>query len=111
MATKPRRGNGHLPLYKSYVFKERDPIIDAFIALRASAKMSFSKIHEEGGPTTSTLRAWEHDKVKRPQHATIAAAASAVGATGLMFNSGNPYFITSVVQKPRATLWSKRAKP
>jgi hypothetical protein len=90
--------NGHAPLYKSYVFKDRDPIMDAFDALREGAKISYAKIHEQGGPTVSTLRAWSHARVKRPQHATIAAAASAVGATGVMFNSGHPYFITSVVR-------------
>src|SRR5215467_3375129 len=87
-------------LYRSYVFKDRDPVIDAFVALRADAKMSYAQVRNEGGPSTTTLSAWERGKTKRPQHATIAAAASAVGATGIMFNSGKPYFITSVVKKP-----------
>jgi len=86
-------------LYKSYVFKDRDPVIDAFAALRADAKMTYTQVRNQGGPTTTTLSNWERGKTKRPQHATIAAAASAVGATGIMFNGGKPYFITSVVKK------------
>src|SRR5262245_13688272 len=105
-----KRGNGSSPLYKSYVFKERDPILDAMAALRADAKISYQKIHEQGGPVATTMSAWETGKTKRPQHATIAAAASAMGATGVMFGGGNPYFITSVVQKPRASLWERKAK-
>jgi len=91
-------------LYKSYTFKDRDPIIEAFVALRAESKMSYTQVRNEGGPATTTLSNWEHGKTKRPQHATVAAAASAIGATGIMFNGGKPYFITSVVQKPHAKL-------
>jgi len=110
MAARRTGGNRHAPLYKSYVFKDRDPIMDAFDALREDAKMSYTKIHEQGGPTVSTLHAWSHGKVKRPQHATIAAAASAIGATGVMFNSGRPYFITSVVKPSlRLVVGTKRA--
>ena len=91
-------------LYRSYVFRERDPIIDAFIALRSDAKLSYSQVRKKGGPATATLSAWENGRTKRPQHATIAAAASAIGATGIMFGGGKPYFITSVVRKPQLRL-------
>jgi len=98
-------------LYKSYVFKERDPIIDAFIALRSEAKVSYSQVQRKGGPAATTLSAWENGKTKRPQHATVAAAASAIGATGIMFGGGKPYFITSVVRKPQLRLISGGRKP
>ena len=91
-------------LYKSYVFRDRDPILDALATLREDAKMSFTQVHNKGGPATTTLSAWESGKTKRPQHATVAAAASAIGATGIMFNGGKPYFITSVVRKAHLRL-------
>ena len=76
--------------YKCYLFRDQDPIVSAFRTARSDSKMSFKQIHEEGGPTVSTLRAWEMGKTMRPQFATIAAGTRAMGKHIIDLSSGKP---------------------
>ncbi len=73
-------------LYKSYVFKDRDPIMDELATARADEGVSFEETVAASGVSSSTLRNWERGKVKRPQFATVAAVARAYGATGISFS-------------------------
>jgi transcriptional regulator with XRE-family HTH domain len=73
-------------LYKSYVFKDRDPILDELATARADEGVTFEATTATSGVSTSTLRNWERGKVKRPQFATVAAVARAYGATGITFS-------------------------
>jgi len=73
--------------YKAYPFTEKDPIIDVLRTIKRDTEMKDSEITAAGGPTTSTLRNWFHGKTRRPQFATVAAAASAMGATSLPLTS------------------------
>lgn len=79
--------------YKSYMFREKDPIIDACRTAHGDAKMSYEDIHKEGGPATSTIYNWFHGKTRRPQFATIAAFALTVGKKGIMFRGGKPHLV------------------
>lgn len=76
--------------YKSYLFTDKDPVIDAFRTARSDSKMTYKQIRDEGGPTVSTLRGWEHGKVRRPQFATVAAAVRTVGKSVIDLSSGKP---------------------
>jgi len=74
-----------LMIYKSYVFRNKDPEIDVMRTLvqdhfggRLSGKQ-FSQIEEDGGPTSATMRNWFFGTTKRPQNATLEAAGRAMG--------------------------------
>lgn len=73
--------------YKAYPFIDKDPVIDVLRTLKRDTEMSDSEIMGGGGPTTSTLRNWFKGKTRRPQFATVAAAAVAMGATSLPLTS------------------------
>lgn len=73
--------------YKAYPFVDKDPIIDVLRTIKRDARMKDSQITAAGGPTTGTLRNWFGGKTRRPQFATVAAAAVAMGATSLPLTS------------------------
>lgn len=85
-AKHPRsNGSGPLRLYKSYVFRNKDPVIDE---LRTIVERHFGhqmrgkdlrEIAQDGGPSTSCMRAWFFGKTKRPQNPTVEAAGRAMG--------------------------------
>ena len=73
-----------LKLYKSYSFRNKDPVIDE---LRTLTQDEFGglrfkhlqAIEYHGGPSASCMRNWFHGKTKRPQSASIEAAGRALG--------------------------------
>jgi hypothetical protein len=78
-------GHGHLPTYKSYVFKTKDPVIDE---LRTIAEQHYGRringktlaeIAEDGGPSSGCMRGWFFGATKRPQNPTVEAAGRAMG--------------------------------
>lgn len=69
--------------YKAYSFQDKDPIIDVIRTIKKDAEMTDTEIMAAGGPTATTLRNWFKGHTRRPQFATVAAAASAMGATSL----------------------------
>lgn len=80
-----KKANGYMPpIYKSYVFRDKDPAIDA---LRTVVQQSYGKLttHElvdieaNGGPSHACMSAWFFGKTKRPQNATLEAAGRAMG--------------------------------
>lgn len=73
--------------YKAYPFVEKDPIIDVLRTVKSNTEMKDAEIYEAGGPTVSTLRGWFVGVTRRPQFATVAAAASAMGVTDLPITS------------------------
>lgn len=73
--------------YKAYPFVDKDPIIDVLRTIKRDKAMKDSQIHSEGGPSIGTLRNWFGGKTRRPQFATVAAAAMAMGQTSLPLTS------------------------
>lgn len=73
--------------YKAYPFLDKDPVIDLLRTVKRDTEMKDSEIHEAGGPAIATLRGWFDGKTRRPQFATVAAAASAMGLTSLPLTS------------------------
>ncbi len=69
--------------YKAYPFMEKDPIIDLLRTIKRDADMKDSQIHENGGPAVATMRGWFTGATRRPQFATVAAAAMAMGVDKL----------------------------
>jgi hypothetical protein len=72
------------PIYKAYLFKEKDPVIDE---LRTMAQDHYGdlsgkhlmEIETGGGPKVSTMRSWFFGKTRRPTNATIEAAGRSIG--------------------------------
>lgn len=85
MAAKKSNGHGRQPLYASYVFKDKDPAIDEFRTLvedhfgHRVANRDLTEISNDGGPNSSTMRAWLFGKTRRPTNATLEAAGRAMG--------------------------------
>ena len=71
------RGNG---LYRTYVFRDKDPVID--VLRTAKEEATISSIAESSGVSPSTLHGWFGGKTRKPQFATVVAVARAIGATG-----------------------------
>jgi transcriptional regulator with XRE-family HTH domain len=68
-----------LKLYRSYVFLDKDPVIDVVRTAMQDAKAKSAKIARDSGVSPTTLANWFHGPTKRPQFATVAAVASALG--------------------------------
>lgn len=80
-----KKADGRMPLYQSYLFRDKDPAIDE---LRTVIEDHFGKrvnskdltaISGDGGPTTGCMSAWFFGKTRRPQNATLEAAGRAIG--------------------------------
>jgi transcriptional regulator with XRE-family HTH domain len=77
-ATK-KKGNGALHLYRSYMFKDKDPVIDRIRTIVEDEGLSYSEIHTISGVSTSTLSNWFDGETRKPQYATIAAVTYSLG--------------------------------
>jgi hypothetical protein len=84
MATKPPKGT--MKLYKSYMFRDKDPAIDEFRTVmqdeygtRKLTRKMMKEVEEQGGPASTTIHSWFHGTTKRPMNATIEAAGRALG--------------------------------
>lgn len=68
--------------YKTYRFINKDPVIDKVRTLLQDVGMTNREVSNKSGISVSTLDNWFKGGVRRPQHASIAAA---IGATGYEF--------------------------
>ena len=68
-----------LNLYKTYSFKEKDPVIDQLRTILQDEKLTYKEVHDLSGVAEATLYNWFSGATKRPQHATIMAVARAAG--------------------------------
>ena len=75
MATKKR---GFIK-YKSYSFVNKDPVIDLLRTAKDDRKVTLEGIHSDSGVSVGTLHNWFRGKTRRPQFATVAAVARAMG--------------------------------
>ena len=98
--------------YKSYVFRDKDPIIDAARTAFEDAGGSYAEIAARSSVSYSTVRAWFNGKTRRPQFATIAEFAIACGKHGIVFGAGGtPRFVGRAVPKEqRAFTGAKRKR-
>lgn len=73
---KPR---GILKPYASYMFRDKDPVIDIMRTMVKDAGVKHSTIRANSGVSPATLRGWFHGKTRRPQFATVEAVARSLG--------------------------------
>ena len=73
--------------YKTYSFKDKDPVIDEIrTRIQDEAKMQkvsdtavINMVSETSGLSVGAIRGWLYGDIRRPQHATVAAAMGALG--------------------------------
>jgi len=65
--------------YNTYSFREKDPIIDVLRTMKQSTEMKDSELANLSNVSVSTIRNWFGGRTRRPQFATVAAAAVAMG--------------------------------
>jgi hypothetical protein len=68
-----------LKSYRSYVFKDKDPVIDILRTAVQDSGKSYTDINADSGVAASTMANWFGGAVKRPQFATVNAVARALG--------------------------------
>src|SRR5262245_21894348 len=78
MAKKVTHGGGY-KLYKTYSFKDKDPIIDQLRTLIQDQEEQYSSVSLMSGVSTTTLYNWFHGETKRPQFASVMAVARSLG--------------------------------
>lgn len=67
-------------LYKSYLFVDKDPIIDQMrTAWQDAGSPKFTHIERDGGPTATCINNWFNGDTRRPQFASVAAFFRAIG--------------------------------
>jgi transcriptional regulator with XRE-family HTH domain len=69
-------------LYHTYLFKDKCPSIDYLRTAKAKVGISNSKIAQVSGVSPGTLNNWFGGTTRRPQFATIVAAARGIGPEG-----------------------------
>jgi DNA-binding phage protein len=72
-----------IKLYKSYSFRDKDPVIDHLRTAVQKSGNKYSKISEDSGVSSGTLSNWFEGTTKRPQFATVAAVARSLGPDGV----------------------------
>ena len=87
-SAKKKRNTGdgrHMPIYGSYVFRQKEPVIDMTRTLfedvygrKIDSKM-LAEIQKNGGPTVSCMHGWFFGKTMRPTNATVEAAGRSLG--------------------------------
>jgi transcriptional regulator with XRE-family HTH domain len=65
--------------YKTYSFRDKDPAIDKLRTAIKDSGESYSEIAARSGLSATTLNGWFNGATRRPQFATLAAAAGALG--------------------------------
>jgi len=66
-------------LYKSYVFKDKDPVIDRLRTIVADEGVKYSEIAEGSGVSSTTLYNWFEGATLKPQFCTVMAVARSLG--------------------------------
>jgi len=69
-------------LFHTYMFRDKDPAIDYLRTAKQRAGVSDGKIASDSGVSPATLRNWFIGKTRRPQFATMVAAARGIGPEG-----------------------------
>ncbi len=70
-------------LYQTYAFTTKDPAIDYLRTAVAKAGAKRGQIVRDSGVSATTRTAWFDGKTRRPQFATLVAAARGIGPEGV----------------------------
>lgn len=70
-------------MYNTYSFRDKDPVIDYLRTAKKRVGCSNGKISRDSGVSPTTLASWFDGKTRRPQFATVMAAARGIGPEGV----------------------------
>jgi hypothetical protein len=79
MAKKKKPSRTILRPYKTYLFRDKDPVVDIMRTIVQDSGDSYQTIRDNSGVSTGTLRNWFYGATRRPQFATVQAVARALG--------------------------------
>lgn len=71
--------SGHLKPYATYVFVDKDPVIDKLRTIVQDSGETYKAVAERSGVSANTLTNWFNGATKRPQFASTMAVARALG--------------------------------
>lgn len=77
--TGQRKHRGQISSTRTYVFKDKDPIIDEMRTLSQDDGRNMKAICAEAGISTTTTHGWFLGETRRPQNCTIEAFGRALG--------------------------------
>lgn len=77
MATNGKRSA--LKPYKSYIFRNKDPVIDKVRTVLQDSGESYTSVSEMSSVSTTTLYNWFNGPTKRPQFASLNAVLRCLG--------------------------------
>jgi hypothetical protein len=108
-----KRGNGKDArgsfVYRSYSFKDKDPVIDKVRSLMAKEHVDNKDASIISGVSAGTLRNWFEGETKKPQYATIAAVVSSLGYTQKFVRARNVNFEREI-EKAKTEIAEKAEK-
>ena len=93
-----------MKLYRSYVFRTKDPIIDALRTALDDAGMTRAELSLGSSVAPSTIKNWFDGKTRTPKFMTMASAIRSIGADGVMFGSDGRPRIVGVRRQNRPKL-------
>lgn len=96
---------GVLRLYRSYNFVDKDPAIDKLRTLMKDERLDKKKLSILSGVSYAALDSWFDGDTKRPQHATLAAAATAMGYDWTLTQAKKLDYATEL---PKAQRWQEK---
>jgi len=79
-----------LSLYKSYSFRDKDPVIDEVRTLLQDSGQSYKDVHTASGVSVGTLHNWFEGTTKKPQYATVMAVVHALGYRSKFIRNRKP---------------------
>lgn len=65
--------------YRSYNFRDKDPIIDLVEKIFVDEGVKLSQVERDGGPKAATMKNWFAGKTHKPQFASVNAALRTIG--------------------------------
>jgi transcriptional regulator with XRE-family HTH domain len=107
------KGNGGtLWLRRSYSFVDKDPEIDKFRTIYQQEHIKEDDLAALAGISTSTVTNMFGGKTKKPQHATFAKMAAAMGYEYGLQRIGNPSYDKAIqeAKEQRKAYWELQRK-
>lgn len=78
---------GFISPYRTYMFREKDPVIDFVRTHVDDSGETYKSISESSGVSTTTMYNWFHGNTRRPQFATVAGILTSLGVKELNLGS------------------------
>jgi len=92
--------------YKSYIFHDKDPVIDVLRTAIKDCGMTYVAVSAESGVAAGTLTNWFSGDTKRPQFATVNAVARGIGKEFVLVDSK---YVRRTKPRPHLKVVARRA--